>query len=219
MIDIKQYSNGRFFDAINRKYINKNRIKDLIKKGEQIKVTLTTTGEEITDTIIAKYAPKDSEQSTKLRKEGCLLSSDLENTSSERVIDSKKSEKFINTDSMKHWVSDIIDRRVKQAIEIMNLPTRDQIAELNANIKSINDKIDALEASKHISEQILDSKPLKRNPFEEYVKKSNTKKSGASNTPDCKQTVKSDTSQRKAKTSERKTVKEKAVKRSVRKKI
>lgn len=201
MIDIKQYSNGRFFDAINRKYINRDRIKELIKKGEEIKITLTATGEEITEAILAKYAPKDDIDSSKSSADDSASSDDT-NTSSDES-DSKKTDWFLYTESMKNWISDVIDRRIRQVIEIMNLPTREQIAELNVNIKSINEKIDALEASKlkFESELLAASKPktLKRNPFEEYVEKS--------------------ASQNKRKTVARKTVEKKVVKRRTKKKI
>lgn len=60
--------------------------------------------------------------------------------------DSIKTDRFLNTETMKHWVSDLIDRRINQVLQIMNLPTREQIASLNVNINSINHKIDALEA-------------------------------------------------------------------------
>ncbi|MBF0376931.1 MAG: hypothetical protein HQK72_05565 [Desulfamplus sp.] len=155
MIDIKKYSNGRFFDAVNRKFIKADRIKELIKKGEQIKVTLTTTGEEITESIISQYSGK-----LKGKTIGSIISDSDTNTSSETTdfdkklsgkkdveSESWKIERFLNTDAMKNWVSDVIDKRINKILEIINLPTRDQIAELNANIKVISIKIDALQTS------------------------------------------------------------------------
>ncbi|MBF0574022.1 MAG: hypothetical protein HQK69_09730 [Desulfamplus sp.] len=232
MIDIKKYSNGRFFDAVNRKFIKADRIKELIKKGEQIKVTLTTTGEEITESIISQYSGKLKGKTT-----GSIPSDSDTKTSSETTnydkqppdkkdveSESWKIERFLNTESMRNWVSDIIDKRINQILEIINLPTRDQIAELNANIKVISQKIDALKISakesqlssdeaanqelatvkteelsalsaqsqevsapqsqdvsspqsqelfEEFSEPILDSPPLKRNPFEEFTEKLN----------------------------------------------
>ncbi|MBF0302863.1 MAG: hypothetical protein HQK73_07470 [Desulfamplus sp.] len=172
MIDIKKYSNGRFFDVINRKYIKPDRIKELIKKGEQIKVTLTTTGEEITEAVLDKYTrrkslgKKASDISDNVKENsanGDLAAEKSENEDSAGT-DSRKSDSIFNVESMKNWVLDVIDRRINQVIEIMNLPTRDQIAELNDNIKSINQKIDALEASKlesiSKSNVVKDSEPL-----------------------------------------------------------
>ncbi|MBF0228327.1 MAG: hypothetical protein HQK63_01840 [Desulfamplus sp.] len=243
MLDIKKYSNGRFFDAVNRKFIKADRIKELIKKGEQIKVTLTTTGEEITESIISQYSskikgktigsrPSDSDTKTSSETTGFdKKSSDKKDVESE----SWRIERFLNTDSMKNWVSDVIDKRINQILEIVNLPTRDQIAELNDNIKVIGQKIDALKTSakesqlysdaasnqelatvkitelsqevsalstqsqevsspqsqelsspqnqevspqsqelfEEFSEPILDSPPLKKNPFEEFAEKLN----------------------------------------------
>lgn len=141
MFDIRKYSNGKFFDAVNKKYINGDHIKELIKTGEQIKVTLTTTGEEITEAVLSKYGVKTRSQKI-----------DPEKTDSEQMgsvaADSSNRERLLNREGMKHWVSALIDKRIKQVLEIINLPTRDQIAELNANINTINQKIDALSAKR-----------------------------------------------------------------------
>ncbi|MBF0468701.1 MAG: hypothetical protein HQK61_07425 [Desulfamplus sp.] len=144
MLDIKKYSNGRFFDAINRKYIKADRIKELIKKGEQIKVTLTTTGEEITESIIAQYAGKLGSKKTvseKTENKDSQQTADSEKTKSESAAvsgrgssDARKIDRFLNTDAMRNWVSDVIDKRINQVLDVINLPTRDQIAELNLNI-------------------------------------------------------------------------------------
>jgi len=149
MLDIKKYSNGRFFDAVNRKYINADCIKELIKKGEKIKVTLTTTGEEITDAVLSQYAEKRGGGETDSKTEA----------SEEQVstmADSRKIDRFLNTESMKTWVSALIDRRINQVLEIINLPTRDQISELSASINDINQKIDALSVKKGDGEKPSD---------------------------------------------------------------
>ncbi|MBF0232510.1 MAG: hypothetical protein HQK65_05655, partial [Desulfamplus sp.] len=173
MLDIKKYSNGRFFDAINRRYIKADRIKELIKKGEQIKVTLTTTGEEITEAIIAQYAGRrDSKRIDSEKKDppdsGKITDSEesYSATATETVVhkgtaDFLKIDRFLNTDAMRNWVSDVIDRRINKVLDVINLPTRDQIAELNLNIKAINQKIDTLSV-KNSDPKIFDAVHDKR---------------------------------------------------------
>ncbi len=117
MLDIKKYSNGKYFDAVNQKYLKKDRIKEYIKKGEQLKITLTTTGEDITDDILSQF-----EKSTRPMGFGGFITSDL-----------------------KRWIFDTIDHRVKRVLDVMNLPTKDQMAQLNADLKSLDTKIQALE--------------------------------------------------------------------------
>lgn len=117
MLDIKKYSNGKYFDTINQKYVNKDRIKEYIKKGEKLKITLTTTGEDITSDMISRFSQKTAPVAL-----GSSIPGDL-----------------------KKWVSDTVDRRIKQILDIMNLPTVDQMKKLDADIKSLDKKIQALE--------------------------------------------------------------------------
>ncbi len=118
MLDLKKYSNGKFFDSVNRKYLKTDSIREYIKKGEQIKVTLTTTGEDITKDILAKYSGK-----TGMKYNGLL-----------------------NTEGLIRWITETIDKRINKMLDVMNLPTRDQITELNASIKAIDVKIQSFES-------------------------------------------------------------------------
>lgn len=118
MLDIKKYSNGKFFDSVNKQYIKSDRIREYIKKGEKIKVTLTTTGEDITRDVVARYSGKS----------GCM-----------------KYVGLLNTDGFTRWITKTIDKRINRMIEVMQLPTREQITELNAGIRTVDTKIQSLE--------------------------------------------------------------------------
>ena len=118
MIDIKKYANGKFYDTLNKTYISVSTLKEMIKKGGDIRVTLIKTGEDITRSVIAKYDEKMEKQS-------------LEET--------------LNPEKFKHWVGDQIDKRLSRVLEMINLPNKEQVDELNKNIKSINKKIEKLE--------------------------------------------------------------------------
>jgi len=123
MLNIKKYANGQFFDTINKKYIKVAKLKELIQKGEQIKVTLAKTGKDITDSVIKQFSKKEKE-----KKNG-----------------KTKKAPFLNTDGLKKWAGKIIDKRITQVLETIKLPNRKQIEELDANIKALNKKIDKLE--------------------------------------------------------------------------
>ncbi len=142
MIDIKKYANGKFYDTLNKKYISKATLKEMIKKGSDIKVTLIKTGEDVTRSIIAKYDET-------MEKQG------LEDT--------------LSTEKIKSWLGDQIDRRISRVLEMMNLPTREQVDELNNSLRTISQKIDVLEnAVKKFSPS-----PQKRTPRKKTEKEPN----------------------------------------------
>jgi hypothetical protein len=134
MLKLKKYANGQFFDTINKKYIKVEKIKEMIQKGEKIKVTLAKTGKDITASVIEQFSKKaDASKKGKAKK-----------------TDKKKAEKtkkvpFLNTDSLKKWAGKIIDTRITQVLDSIKLPNRKQIEQLDTNIKALNKKIDKLE--------------------------------------------------------------------------
>ncbi|MEN8211398.1 MAG: polyhydroxyalkanoate synthesis regulator DNA-binding domain-containing protein [Thermodesulfobacteriota bacterium] len=134
MLKIKKYANGQFFDTINKKYIKVATLKEMIQKGEKIKVTLTKTGKDITASVVEQLSKKSDAPKTKKGKKVGKKSS----------AKSKKAP-FLNTESLKKWAGKIIDKRVNQVLETVKLPNRKQIEELDANIKALNKKIDKLE--------------------------------------------------------------------------
>ena len=132
MVNLKKYANGQFFDSINKKYIKVDTLKEMIIKGEKIKITLAKTGKDITKSVIEQFskkddAPKKGKAKKKSRKKAGKAS-------------------FLNTDSLKKWAGTFIDTRITQVLETIKLPTRKQIKKLDANIKALNKKIDKLEA-------------------------------------------------------------------------
>jgi len=126
MLNIKKYANGQFFDTINKKYIKVATLKELIQKGEKLKVTLAKTGKDITDSVVEQLSKtKEGKKSKKDKK--------------------IKKAPFLNTKSLKKWAGKIIDKRVTQVLETIKLPSKKQIEKLDANIKALNKKIDKLE--------------------------------------------------------------------------
>ena len=134
MLKIKKYANGQFFDTINKKYIKVATLKEMIQKGEKLKVTLTKTGKDITASVVEQLSKKaDALKSGKGEKAGKKSSSKSKKTA------------FLNTKSLKKWAGKIIDKRVTQVLETIKLPSKKQIEKLDANIKALNKKIDKLE--------------------------------------------------------------------------
>jgi len=130
MLNIKKYANGRFFDTVAKKYIKPEKLAELIKKGEKMKVTLTKTGKDITGAVVEQFSKKEeikNENETKKQK--------------------KKEKPFLKTDKLKQWLGEVVDTKIEQVMDLIKLPSRDQVAKLDENIKALNKKIDALTLS------------------------------------------------------------------------
>ena len=134
MLNIKKYANGQFFDTINKKYIKVEKLKEMIQKGEKLKVTFTKTGKDITDSVIKQFSKTEAAKKTAKSKK-----------SSKKKADKSKKASFLNTDNLKKWAGKIIDKRITKVLDTIKLPSKKQIEQLDANIKALNKKIDKLE--------------------------------------------------------------------------
>ena len=63
------------------------------------------------------------------------------------------------TDSMKSWISDSIDKRISEVLDVMNLPTKDTLNELTARVDVLAEKIEKLEKPQR---KTVKKKPKKR---------------------------------------------------------
>ena len=114
---IKTYTNGRFYDTLNKKYISKEQLAALLNKKEKITITMHNTGGDVTQSVMKGL--------------GSLLNT--------------KKESKLNIDNIKSWVSDQVDRRIEKAIALINLPSRDQINRLTADIEKLTKQVDELQ--------------------------------------------------------------------------
>lgn len=114
---IKTYTNGRFYDTLNKKYISKENLAALLKKKEEITIIMHNTGSDVTQSVMKRLAS---------------------------LLNTKKESK-LNIDNIKNWVSDQVDRRIEKAIALINLPTRDQVSRLTADIKKLTKQVDGLQ--------------------------------------------------------------------------
>jgi hypothetical protein len=114
---IKTYANGRFYDTIKKRYLSKDQLAALVEKKEAIKIIMHHTGRDVTQSVIEKLA----------------------------VVVKPQKESVLNMDNLKKWVSDQVDRRIQKAIELINLPTKDQINRLAADIEKLTKQVDGLQ--------------------------------------------------------------------------
>ncbi|MFH1154063.1 MAG: polyhydroxyalkanoate synthesis regulator DNA-binding domain-containing protein [Pseudomonadota bacterium] len=160
MLNIKKYTDGRFFDTVNKKFLKPEQMAELIKKGEAISVVLTKTGKDITDSVLSEFVKKtgsgkDKKEKTKDKK------------------DKKQDHPFLKTDGLKKWVGDAIDKRIGKILDAINLPTKDQVKKLDDSIRELNKKIEALEALKAGEAGVAGEAPKKpaAKPRKKTVKK------------------------------------------------
>jgi polyhydroxyalkanoate synthesis regulator phasin len=113
---IKTYANGRFYDTLNKRYMSKDQLVALINKKDAIKIVMHKTGKDMTQSVLKKM---------------------------DAVADPKK-ESILNIDNFKKWAADQVDRRIEKAIELINLPTRDQVRRLTADVEKLTKRVDGL---------------------------------------------------------------------------
>ena len=63
------------------------------------------------------------------------------------------------TDSLKSWISDSIDKRIDEVLDVMNLPTKERINALAARVDTLAKKIEKLEKSQR---RTVKKKPEKK---------------------------------------------------------
>lgn len=125
MRTIKTYANGRFYDTLNKRYMGKEQLASLLEKKEAIKIIMHKTGSDVTQSVVKQLAP---------------------------MMSTKNVSRF-NIDNLKKWVSDQVDQRIETAITLVNLPTRDQIRRLTADIEKLTKQVDGLQ------DRLVDTKP------------------------------------------------------------
>ena len=117
MRTIKTYANGRFYDTRDKKYIGQEELVARLIKKEAIEIIMHKTGSDVTSSVMKRLAP---------------------------MLKSPKGSR-LNLDPIKKWVADQVDRRIKRAIALINLPNRDQISRLSADIEKLTQRVDGLQ--------------------------------------------------------------------------
>jgi hypothetical protein len=124
MLTIKQYANGRYFDEVNKKYINKEDLTKLFAKKTKVKIISSKNGKDITQTTIS-HLSKPLKTAKKTTKKQNVLKKWME--------DNKK------------WIRDNVDERINKILSAMNLATKEQVKKLTSSMDALNDKVSELE--------------------------------------------------------------------------
>jgi DNA anti-recombination protein RmuC len=61
------------------------------------------------------------------------------------AVANPQKESMLNIDYLKKWLSEQVDRRIEKAVKLINLPTKDQINRLTADIETLAKQVDGLE--------------------------------------------------------------------------
>ena len=128
MLTLKKYANGRLFDIVNKQYVTKEQVSKLIEKKEKVKVILAKTGKDVTKSVVSSL-PISKKVKTMAKNKPLLKKKAI----IKRVEDHKK------------WIAKQIDKRMDTILEMMNFPNKQQVAKLNAEVKKLSKKIDALQ--------------------------------------------------------------------------
>lgn len=164
---IKKYPNGRLYDTIERKYLSRDLLSELVREGAEVLVFDTSTGEDVTSEIIGKFRKENETGSD--NGSGSLIhrigkSSDavtgrigkifsrFRNT----ITGKDESEDTDAVGNVRRWVTtfpeefrrriaNTIDRRLDTVFGAINLATKDQVADLADRIAALDEKIDQLE--------------------------------------------------------------------------
>jgi predicted RNase H-like nuclease (RuvC/YqgF family) len=121
MLTLKKYANGRLFDTVNKQYMTKDHLSKLVEKKEKVKVILAKTGKDVTKSVVSSLPAGNT--TSILKKEA-----------------QKK-----QVEGRKKWISMQIDKRMDTILEMMSFPNKQQITQLNADVKKLAKKIDDLQ--------------------------------------------------------------------------
>jgi polyhydroxyalkanoate synthesis regulator protein len=128
MLTLKKYANGRLFDIVKKEYVTKAQLANLIEKKEKVKVILSKTGKDVTKAVVASLPT-----SKKVKTKGKNKLVSKQKAIKKRVDDHKK------------WISKQVDKKMDALLDMMNFPNKQQVAKLNAELKKLSKKIDALQ--------------------------------------------------------------------------
>jgi polyhydroxyalkanoate synthesis regulator phasin len=147
MVTIKKYANGRFYDTDKKKYLKKEEVGKLVASRKKVRVVFSKTGEDITASLKPKTKAKTKAKAKKATSKSDVRARARKTT--KQVSDSVKkwaeeNKKWIREN--KKWLSDNLDKRINKMLKVMNLPTKDQVAKLDKNLRALNKKVKELEA-------------------------------------------------------------------------
>lgn len=128
MLTLKKYANGRFFDTVNKHYVTKDQLSEMIEEKEKIKIILAKTGKDVTQSVVRSIP---------------TLKTVKTNNKNKSLLKKKPIKKRV--EGHKKWITMQIDKRMDTILEMMSFPNKQQVAKLNADVKKLAKKIDDLQ--------------------------------------------------------------------------
>ncbi len=128
MLTLKKYANGRLYDAVNKKYVTKDQLSELIKEKEKIRIILAKTGKDVTKSVMASLpASKKADANGKNKPL-------LNKTAIKKRVEGHRK-----------WITKQINKRMDAVLEMMNFPNKQQVVKLNTDVKKLAQKVDDLQ--------------------------------------------------------------------------
>jgi len=168
MVIIKRYSNRKLYNTNEKQYVTLERIAELIRNGEDIQVTDHETGEDLTAMTFAQIIFEQEKKGSGTVSQGVLarlikaggdtveslrrtISPQLEaartfNTEVENRIHSLIKRNEINAEEGKNLIEKLLSVGAPPPPVEDDIPTRDDILKLSAQIDALTKEIESLEA-------------------------------------------------------------------------
>lgn len=117
MLTIKQYANGRLYDTLNKEYLTKEKVAEMARKNKKMKIVQSKSGKDVTKSVLKELTAKKT----------------------------AKKNPGLSPEKMKKWVQERVDKQLNSLLDMVNLPSSDQIETLKKGLKQLTQKVNELE--------------------------------------------------------------------------
>jgi polyhydroxyalkanoate synthesis repressor PhaR len=168
---IKKYANRKLYDTTDKGYITMEKLSDLIKNGEEVKIIDNKSKDDITASVVSQLLARENNEDKKEVPSGILVQllrrggdyakktmnmaeDEIDKIVNILVKDRQLSESDENTvkkhmvsfsENAKNWIKESVDKRVNEALDKMNLATKKQMNQLIDKMDQLSRKIEWLE--------------------------------------------------------------------------
>ncbi len=147
MRKVKKYANGKLYDTIDKRYLSKSRLSEMLKTGEEIVIVDVKTEEDITSEILKDILPADEHVDNEEDAPSNIL---IDRLKKGRETVSGYGKKYVSMwQSVLSMAEEEVDKLVKKLIKDKEITESEgaglkkEILGYKNNLKSwINDKID-----------------------------------------------------------------------------
>jgi hypothetical protein len=147
MLTVKKYANGRFYDTVNKRYLTRDQLSQLIEDKIKIRVVLAKTGKDVTKAVVASLATTQNAKTNDAQKPLW-----------------KKASMKTWVAGHRQWMVKRIDNSMDTILAMMNFPHKRQVAKLDADMRKLAEKFDDLQkrqAQRHAQMRLEHKKEMK----------------------------------------------------------